>query len=214
MTGDLLPALAAGLPWTLVVTALSFLSGAVLGLGLCMLRLSRVPLLRGLAGLSVLIIRAVPPLLWLLLLAAGARSAGLGLAPLATSVLGLGLVAAADMADLYRGALASVRGGEWEAATALGLPLRSRLRDVAAPRLMRVAARPAAAVAARLLRDSTIASLIGAGGIAAEADRAARAGAVPLTAFAAAGALYLALTLPVTAAARRAALRLPARAAP
>ena len=209
----MLSALLAGLAWTLGLAALSFLAGAVLGLGLCALRLSRRPPLRLLAGLVILVLRAVPPLLWLLLAVVGSGATGLPLGPFAAAVLALALVAAAGMAEIYRRALASVEAGQGDAATVLGLPPRSRFRDVLAPQLLRAALPPAAGLAAALLRDSAIASLVGAGGIAAEAARAAGTGSAPLATFAAAGALYLALGLAVTVAARGAALRLRAGAA-
>ena len=213
MTGSLLAALASGLPWSLGVATLSWLAGAVLGLGLCALRLSRVPLPRLLAGLVILLLRAVPPLLWLLLAAAVAAAADLPIAPWAAAVAGLGLVAAAEMAEIYRRALSAVAAAQWEAAAALGLPRHSRIRDVMAPQLLAAALPAAAGLAAGLLRDSAIASLLGVGGIAAEADRAARGGASPLASFAAAGALYLVLGLAVAAVGRRAALHLRAAAA-
>lgn len=207
MTDGLLAGLAAGLPWTLGVTALAFLIGALLGLPLCAGRMSRRPPLRFAAGLVILALRAVPPLLWLLLarLATGA--------PTPAALLGLGLVAAAGMAEVYRRALGAVPAGQREAAAALGLAPRDRWQDVLAPQMLPALLPGAAALAGALLRDSAVAALVGGGGLAAVAGAAVRSGTGPLAAFSAAGALYLALGLAVTALAWRVARHLRAAAA-
>ena len=207
MSGGLLAGLAAGLPWTLGVTAGSLLIGAVLGVPLCAARRSRRALPRLAAGLAVLAVRAVPPLLWLLLahLLTGAATPA--------ALVGLALVVGAGMAEVYGRALAAVPAGQREAAAALGLAPPALRRDVLAPQMLPAVLPGAAALAAALLRDSAIAALIGGGGVAAAAGAAARSGVAPFTAFTSAGAAYLALGLGLAALAWRAARRLLAAAA-
>jgi polar amino acid transport system permease protein len=51
----------------------------------------------------------------------------------------MGMIAAANMAEIYRGAVASIHHGQWEAATALDLDRWSVFRDIVAPQAFRVA---------------------------------------------------------------------------
>ena len=216
MTGGLaatLPAAVLGaLPTTLALTALALVFGAVLGSGLCAARLSRLPVLRRGAAALILAVRLVPPLLWLLLVfhAFGApRAAG----AFAAAALGLGVVAAARLADTGRHALATISAGQWEAAAALHLSVRSVALDIVGPQLLRALWPALAAEAVVLLRDSTLASLVGVGDIAFVAQSTAQQGPGGLAALGAAAALYLALDLPLAVLSRRAAPRLRAGAA-
>ena len=208
-----LPAAVLGaLPTTLALTALALLFGAVLGCGLCAARLSRLPILRRGAAALILAVRLVPPLLWLLLVfhAFGApRDAG----AVAAAALGLGVVAAARLADTGRHALSAIAPGQWEAAAALHLPPRSVALEIVGPQVLRAAWPALAAEAVVLLRDSTLASLVGVGEIASAAHRAAQQGPGDLAALGAAAALYLALDLPLAVLSRRAGPRLRAGAA-
>lgn len=208
LPGDLLGTL----PTTLALTVLALAIGAVLGSGLCAARLSRVPVLRRGAAAFILAVRLVPPLLWLLLVfhaLGGPRAAG----AFAAAALGFGLVAAARLADTGRHALATVEPGQWEAAAALHLPPRSVALEVVGPQLLRAAWPALAAEAVVLLRDSTLASLVGVGDIASVAHGAAQRGPGGLAVLGAAAALYLALELPLAVLSRRAASRLRAGAA-
>ena len=211
LLADLLAGLLVALPTTLALTALALLIGAALGSGLCAARLSRVPILRRGAAALILAVRLVPPLLWLLLvfhLLGSPHAAG----AFAGAALGLGLIAAARLAEAGRHALSVVEAGQWEAVAALHLPARSVALEVLGPQLLRAAWPALAAEAVVLLRDSTLASLVGVGEIAAAAHEAVPR--VPAgVAVLAAAALYLAMELPLAILARRAAPSLRAGAA-
>ena len=212
MTGGILAAVAAGLPWTVALTASALAMGAVLGLGLCTLRVSSVPLLRASAAAAILAVRSIPPILWLFLVF-GLGGGVDGVGPFAAATIGLALITGAAMAEIGRGALAAIDPGQWEAAAVLNLPARSRLVDVVGPQLLRVALPPAGALAIGLLRDTAIASTIGVGEIAFRAQDASQLTSDGLGAFATAGALYIALSLAIAVAARWAGLRLRATVA-
>lgn len=200
---DLLTGLLAALPTTLGLTALALLVGAALGSGLCAARLSRVPVLRRGAAALILAVRLVPPVLWLLLvfhLFGSPRAVG----AFAGAALGLGLIAAARLAEAGRHAISAVETGQWEAAAALHLPARSVALEVLGPQLLRAAWPALAAEALVLLRDSTLASLVGVGEIAAAAHGAVAQVPAGIAVLAAA-ALYLAIELPLTVLALRAA---------
>ena len=167
--GEILLAIAAGIPWTLALTAVSFGIGAVLGVGLCALRVSRFGVLRFAGAAVILTVRSIPPIVWLFAIFYGIGTDIIGIGPFASAAIGLGLITAAFMADIYRGALWSVPAGQWEAATALNLPARSRFVDIIGPQMLRIALPSAATYLIALLKYSAVASIIGVHEIAFEA---------------------------------------------
>ncbi len=211
MTGGILAALAAGFPWAVALTASAFAMGAVLGAGLCALRVSSVPLLRVPAAVVTLALQSIPPILWLFLVVLTRGTGIVAVGPFAAAAIGLALITGANMAEIYRGALAAIHPGQREAAAMLSLPARSRMVDVIGPQLLRVALPSAAGLALGLLKDTAVASTIGVGEIAFQ-DASQRSAHGP-GAFAVAGALYIALSLPIAVATRWADLRVRGMAA-
>ncbi|WP_237478846.1 amino acid ABC transporter permease [Lichenibacterium dinghuense] len=213
MTGEIFLGIAAGIPWTLALTALSFAIGAVLGLALCGLRMAPSAPLRFVGGAVILTFRAIPPIVWLFVIFFGIGSDYVPVGPFTAAVAGLGLITAANMAEIYRGALAAVHSGQWEAAAVLNLPARSRFADVIGPQLLRIALPSAATYVIGLLKDSAVASTIGVGEIAFQAYHMSQRTFHGLDVFAIAGALYIAISLPIAFAARWADLRMRAAVA-
>jgi len=210
---DDLQAILTGIPFTLALTLVSFAVGGLLGLPLCALRLSRFALLRFLALSLILIFRAIPPIVWLFIIFFGIGFGYLQLDPFTAGAIGLGLITAANMAEIYRGALTAIHAGQWEAATALSLSMRHRFVDVIWPQLMRIALPSAATYVIGLLKDSAVASAIGVHEIAFQAYHVSQETFRGLDVYAAAGLIYIVLSLPIAWLARWTDLRLRAKVA-
>jgi polar amino acid transport system permease protein len=202
MTNEIFLGLLAGIPWTIVLTLLSFVAGSLLGLPLCALRLSKLSMFRVAATSLVLIFRSIPPILWIFLIYFGVGTGYLPVGPLQASVIGLGLITAANMSEIYRGALAAIHSGQWEAAEALGLPSKSRYWDVIGPQLMRISLPSAASYAVGLLKESAIASTVGVAEISFRANHIAQATYKGIVVFATAGVLYILISVPIAGLAR------------
>ncbi len=213
MTGEILLGIVGGIPWTIALTALSFGIGAPLGLGLCGLRMSRLALLRFVGAAVVLTFRSIPPIVWLFVIFFGIGTDYVPVGPFAAAAIGLGLITAANMAEIYRGALGAVHAGQWEAAAVLNLPARSRFVDVIGPQLLRIALPSAATYVIGLLKDSAVASTIGVTEIAFQAYHVSQRTFHGLDVFAVAGVLYILISLPIAFGARLADLRMRAAVA-
>jgi len=213
MTSGMILGVATGIPWTLAVTAAAFVLGAVLGLPLCAMRQSKFMLLRAIVLVYIVVFRSVPPLLWVFVFFFGLGSGYLPISAFEGVVLGLGLITAANMAEIYRGALSAIRIGQWEASEALALPSYSTYIDIIAPQLLRVSLPSSASYAVGLLKDSAIASTIGVNDISFSANYIAKLTYQGLTVFAIAGLLYIMISLPIAALARAADQKLRARVA-
>lgn len=186
-----------GVPWTIALTLVVFLSGAVLGLPLCMMLRSPSAVVRLPAAFVVLMVRSVPPLVWLFFIFFGIGSGFLDISPFLAAWIGLGLITTANLAEIYRGAYSAIHQGQGEAAAALNLPAYSRFIDVLGPQLFRIAVPSASTFAISLLKDTAIASAIGVHEIAFNAYHLSQQTFRSLDIFAAAGLLYIVISLPM-----------------
>ncbi|NKX56671.1 amino acid ABC transporter permease [Arthrobacter mobilis] len=199
MTGILasFSAIIAGLGTTLLLAVGGFVLGAVIALPLAWARVSSFPALRFLAGGYIEIVRGIPPIVWLFVLYFGLTQFNLQLTSLGAAVLGLGVISSGYIAEIYRAGLSSVPGGQREAAQALSLPLTSSFVHVTAPQALVAVIPLAVAYFIGLLKDSAVASVIGAQDITAMALALSKRSLDGLTVFAIAGAVYLIISFPV-----------------
>jgi len=170
-------------------------------------------LLRFVALCYVILFRSVPPLLLVFVFYFGLGSGYLPMSAFQGVVLGLGLITAANMSEIYRGSLSAIHAGQWEASTALALPIRSTYLDIIAPQLLRVSLPSTAGYAVGLLKESAIASTIGVTDITFNAGYIARMTYQGLPVFAIAALFYIMISLPIAALARVADKKLRARVA-
>lgn len=197
-----LSVLAQGIAQTVLITVCSFLVGAVLGLPLALLRRSRIRFVRVPATALIESIRAVPPIVVLFLMYYALGSGLIKLSTFEAAVAGLGLISMAYLAEIYRAGINSVHAGQWEASRALALPTLKTYTKVILPQSMIVVVPPAATFAIGLLKDSAIASVIGAQDITFRAFQETQATLQGLTIFGIAGVLYILLSIPIAVVAR------------
>lgn len=200
--GHILAVLAAGIGQTVEITASAFLLGALLGLPLAIMRRSGVWLLQAPAVVAIEVLRAVPPIVWLFIVYYAIGSGAVKLSTYQAATIGLGLIAAAQLAEVYRAGLNSVPTGQWEATRALALPRFSTYARVILPQAFVVVIPPMATYAIGLLKDSATASVIGASDITFRAVQQTQQDLNGFGNFAVAGLLYIALSIPVAVVAR------------
>ena len=193
---DFLPFLR-GLGWTIALTTGAFVIGAVLGIPLLMAKQARFFAIRWLAAIVIQIVRAIPPILWLFIIFFGVGMSYFPISPFAAALIGLGLIAAANMAEIYRGALKSIHFGQWEACTALDLGRWSTMRDVVAPQAVRVALPTAASYLIGLMKETAVASTIGVNELAYQGNQLSQMTFRGLEVFAIVGLFYMLLSIPV-----------------
>jgi polar amino acid transport system permease protein len=202
-----------GLPWTVAITVLALVIGVLLGFPVMMARNAKFVPIRFLAIALISLVRAVPPIVWIFIIFFGLGTGPLSVSPFVASLVGLGLIAATNMAEIYRGGLISIHHGQWEAAQALNLGRRHTFRDVIMPQMVRVALPASATYAIGLLKDSAIASTIGVPELAYQGARLTQETFQGLKAFGMVGLLYIVLSLPIAWLSRRADLYLRAKVA-
>lgn len=130
---EIMPTLLAGLKLTLVVTLLSAVVAAVLGLGFAIARRSPNRLIARPVSFFVEFIRGTPLLVQLYFIFYVLPDVGIVLPPLVAGVIGMGLHYATYTAEVYRAGIENVARGQWEAARATNLTTRQTWVHVIIP---------------------------------------------------------------------------------
>ncbi|MBS4095733.1 MAG: amino acid ABC transporter permease [Sulfuricella sp.] len=131
--------LAQGVGYTVAVTLACCATGLAVGLLVAGLRRLAWPGIAPLLDGFTYIFRGVPVLVLLFLVYFGLPSIGIKVSPLPAMMLSLGLIAAAYLAEVFRGALDSVDPGEILAAQAMGMTRLQILLYIEMPQMLRFA---------------------------------------------------------------------------
>ena len=142
--------------------------------------------------------RNVPALAHLFLLYFGLASVGVRLTPLAAAIVGLGLVGAAVLCDVFSAGLRALHVGQREAALAVGLTPLQALRFIVLPQVLRLTLPAIGNYASQLVKDTSIASAIAAPEIMFFARNLVTSTFETPLIYASAIALYAAIVLPVS----------------
>ncbi|MER5302460.1 amino acid ABC transporter permease [Streptomyces lasiicapitis] len=166
---------------TLQLTVYGTVLGFALGLVLALMRLSRSPLLAGVAWAYVWAFRSIPLIVQLLFwfnLAYLYEELGVGIpfgpvvwsfgtmhlvGAMSAAVIGLALHQAAYAAEILRGGFLAVEPGQLEAAAALGIPRLRQLRRIVLPQAMRSVLPNAANEIVSLFKGTSIVSVMAIG---------------------------------------------------
>jgi polar amino acid transport system permease protein len=160
---DILRVLAAGAVTALQVGAGAFVIALSLGFALAVLvTFTRSRALAFAVGAYIEWMRNVPALAHLFVLYFGLPAVGLRLSPVAAAVLGLGLVGAATLCDVFAAGLKGIHAGQREAALSVGLTPMQALRHVLVPQVLRLTWPSLGNYVSQLIKDTSIASAIAA----------------------------------------------------
>lgn len=186
-----------GLWVTLQIWVGAFLLSLVLAIPLAILRRSKLTLARFVATLWTWVTRGVPPIAWLIIIYFALSLGIISEIPVLAAIVGLGLVNSAYFGDSIRAGLDSVPGGQWEAGASVSLTRVQTLFKVVLPQAVPVMLASTAAYSITLLKNTAIASIIGANEMVFYAYNAVQIGADPITAFLTIGCVYLIVTVPI-----------------
>lgn len=195
MSIDVLLQILRGVPVTLFLTAAAFALGAVVAVPLVIGRVSRHAILRIPARAAIELFRGIPPIVWLFFIYFGVAQFVL-IDAMTASVVGLGVISAAYLAEIYRGSLAAVVRGQWEASDALGMSRLQTVLRIIGPQVARVSIPAAAAYGIGLLKDSSVAYTIGVTEVVYFASTQAQVANDSLGPYLVAAAVYVVLTVP------------------
>lgn len=199
---------------TLIYTALAFIFGLVLGIVIALMRLSSVRVYRWVATAYVELFRGLPSLLVLFLVALGIPRAFPGFqfpgGFYGQVMVGLGLTAAAYMAETIRAGIQAVPRGQVEAARTLGMSPGRTMRTIVLPQAFRIVIPPLTNEVILLVKDSSLVYVLGVTLSQYELTKFSQSKVVELassTPLVVGGLLYLVITLPLSQLVRRLEIR-------
>lgn len=175
VTGQYLtaPTILIGLGNTVLLAVLAMLLGIAIGVAVAIMRFSASPIINCAALAYVWLFRSIPSLLQLLLwfnLALVFPSIGIPglfewrtvdvMTPFFAALLGLGINQGAYTSEVVRAGLLSVDGGQYEAASAIGMHRLQALRRIILPQAMRVILPPIGNEFIGMVKWTSLASMI------------------------------------------------------
>lgn len=195
--------MASAIRWTLILSAIAFLGGALGGLAIALSRTSQKRSLRIVATGFIQVFQSTPLLMQLFLVYFGLAVIDLPINPLLAAAIALTLHASAYLGEIWRGAIESVPSGQSEAATALSLGYADRMRYVVLPQAMRVAIAPTVGFLVQLIKGTSLAAIIGFTELTRAGQIVNNATFKPFLVFGTVAAFYFMLCWPLSLASRR-----------
>ena len=158
--GDI-PYLLLGIPLTLGITAAAFVAGILMALPIAIARNASVPLISPAMRLIVDFFRTTPPLMHIVwAYYALPVIANIKLDAFTVVAGALACSSAAQMSEIFRGAIVAVPRGQWDAGSVIGLSYLQRLWWVILPQSLRLIYAPACNALVSLLKQSSLAAVI------------------------------------------------------
>lgn len=189
--------------WTLALSLIAFIGGAVLGLVIALARTSESKAARGLAIGFIQIFQGTPLLLQLFLIFFGAPVLGLDINPWIAAGAALILNSAAFLGEIWRGCIEAIPRGQIEAAHALNLKYSARMRDVVLPQAFKIALAPTVGYVVQIIKGTSLAAIIGFTEITRAGQIINNATFQPLYVFTTVAAIYFAICWPLSLLAAR-----------
>ncbi|KQU80692.1 MULTISPECIES: amino acid ABC transporter permease [unclassified Rhizobacter] len=195
---EILRNLLLALRWTVALSLVAFIGGAIVGLALLVARLAKLPGAERLVAGYVQLFQGTPLLMQLFFLFFGLSGLGLSLSNWTAAAIALTLYSSAFFTEIWRGCVNAVPKGQWEASSALAMNLGEQLRHVIGPQALRVAVPPTVGFAVQIIKGTALASVIGFAELTKTGSTIANATFRPFTVFAFVALLYFALCFPVS----------------
>jgi polar amino acid transport system permease protein len=188
--------------WTVLLSLLAFAGGTLVGLPVALMRVSNIAALRFAASAYIQLIQGTPLLIVLFLSYFGLGIMGYKLAPLVAAGVALTLYAAAFLGEIWRGCIEAVPRTQWEASDCLGLNRFQQYAYVVLPQAMRIATPPTVGFMVQIVKNTSLASVIGFVELARAGQIVNNSTFEPFTIFCVIAAIYFSLCYPLSLASR------------
>ena len=147
--------------WTVLLSLVAFLGGALVTLPLLLLRMTGGRQVKRLIRGYVELFQGTPLLMQLFLAFFGVALFGIDVSPWTAASLALTFYTSAFLLDIWYGSIRALPKGQWEASRCLGLSFGQTLYRVVAPQALRIAIAPTVGFAVQVIKGTALASIIG-----------------------------------------------------
>jgi polar amino acid transport system permease protein len=189
--------------WTVLLSLLAFAGGGLVGLALLAARLTRWRGTGPAVSVYVQVFQGTPLLMQLFLAYFGLALFGIDVPAWVAASVALTLYASAYLTEIWRGCVAAIPRGQWEAADSLALSFGEKLRHVVGPQALRIAVAPTVGFLVQVIKGTALASVIGFIELTKAGTMITNATFRPFTVYACVALMYFALCWPISAWSRR-----------
>ena len=185
-------------PWTLALSLVAFLGGAVVAALLTLAAILGGRYAASLVSAITVLVQSTPLLMVIFLCFFGLPLIGVDVSPWLASSLALIAFAGAFLTEIWRSAIRAVPSGQWEASQASGLSRLQALWHVVLPQSIQIAIPPTVGFSVQVVKATALTSIVG-------FVEVTRAGYVlnnvtfkPFFIFCVVGLVYMAINLPLS----------------
>lgn len=158
---DILRNLLLAARWTVGLSLIAFVGGGLIGLAVCIGRISANPAIAWAARIYIEALQGTPLLMQLFLCFFGLALLGVHLPPLFAAAVALTFYTSAFLGEIWRGCVQAVPKGQWEASASLALSYGEQVRHVILPQALRIAVAPTVGFLVQVIKGTALASIIG-----------------------------------------------------
>lgn len=187
-----------GLKWTVLLSAVGFVCGALGGLAVALARTCENRSVERITAGYIGVFQGTPLLMQLFVVYYGLALIGFKLDAWIAVTIGLTLHASAYLGEIWRGSIEAVPRGQTEAAKALSLKYWSRMKDVVLPQALRISLPATIGFLVQLIKGTSLASIVGFTELTRAGNMISNQIFQPLTVFGIVGILYFLMCCPLT----------------
>ena len=150
-----------GLQWTVALSAVGFLGGAVAGLLIALARTCGLKAVERAAAGYIAVFQGTPLLMQLFIVYYGVGLLDISVSPWMAVSIALMLHASAFLGEIWRGSIQAIPSGQTEAANALGIHYATRMRYIILPQALKISVPATIGFLVQLVKGTSLAAIIG-----------------------------------------------------
>jgi len=184
--------------WTVVLSLIAFMGGGLVALLLLVARLSKVKGVGHFVGGYVQLFQGTPLLMQLFLAYFGLALFGVRTSAWVAASMALILYTSAYLTEIWRGCVASIPRGQWEAGQSLALSFREQLQYIVLPQAIKIAIPPTVGFLVQVVKGTALASVIGFIELTKAGTMITNATFKPFVVYSCVALMYFALCFPIS----------------
>ncbi|MDP9877723.1 polar amino acid transport system permease protein [Variovorax boronicumulans] len=200
-----------GAGWTLVLSAMGFVGGALIGVPLALARSRGGRVLRATTGAYVQLVQGVPLPVIMFVVYFGISISGFDLPALVAAGMAMTAYSSAYLGEIWKGCIQAVPRTQWEAAECIALRPLQRVAYVILPQAVRIAIAPTVGFLVQIIKNSSYAVVIGFFDLTYSARVVNNSTFKPFVVFTVAALIYFAICYPLSSLSYRLERRLSRR---
>lgn len=187
-----------GAGWTLVLSAMGFVGGAVIGVPLALARARGGAVLRAFTGAYVQLVQGVPLPVIMFVVYFGISIGGYNVPALIAAGVAMTAYSSAYLGEIWKGCIQAVPRTQWEAAACIALRPVQLVAYVILPQAARIAIAPTVGFLVQIIKNSSYAVVIGFFDLTYSARVVNNSTFKPFLVFTIAAVIYFAICYPLS----------------